>query len=352
MNKEFEKEYDIFFNEYTDKINEYYTLLKKKRDKLIIKTIIFSIILIAIFIIGTIGLNLVFENSYVLQIVGSIIILMISLFSIIIKMHREFYNINENIIRDIIQYISKDKECIYNPNKRISSKNIEEMELFNLKALKYNGKNAICAKYNNNMMNFADMEIYYYKDKITEQVQYDSEGRQYTKIIKDKIKKVVFNGCYIGATLNKKIADHIYLIPNNLGDIVINGAINEYITYSGNKLELENLEFSEKYRVYSDDEIQARYILSLKLMEQINQIDELFSGKKYIVFKEGRRFAICIQDFRIETLRKATLPLNKNSSKLEENLKYIFKNIYNLFNIYNILDLGNDVYVNNYVDKN
>jgi len=344
-------EYEIFFNEYTDKIDEYYNLLKKKKKKAIIATTIFTIILILVFVIGTLGLELVFENGYLLQILGSVVIAVVAFLSIIVKMRRELYKINEKVIHDIIKYISKDDNCIYSPNKRISSKNIQEMELFNFKTLKYNGKNAISANYNNNMMNFADMEVYYYKDKITEQVQYDSEGRQYTKIIKDKIKKTVFNGCYIGATLNKKIAAQIYLIPNNLEDIFLNGAINEYITYSGNKLELENLEFSEKYRVYSDDEIQARYILSLKLMEQINQIDDLFSGKKYIVFKEGRRFAICIQDFRIEDLRKALLPFNKNSNKLNENLNYIFKNIYNLFNIYNILDLGNDVYTDNYVDK-
>lgn len=346
-----DEQYNIFFNEYTDKIEEYYNLLKKKKKNTIIKIVIFAIFLILIFIFGTIGLDLVIQNGYLFQILGSIIIIIISFFSIIIKMHRELYKINEKVIHDVIKYISKDEECIYSPNKRISAKNIQDMELFNFKTLKYNGKNAISANYNNNMMNFADMEVYYYKDKITEQVQYDSEGRKYTKIIKDKIKKTIFNGCYISATLNKKIADHIYLIPNNLEDLVINSALNDYITYSGNKLELENLEFSEKYRVYSDDEIQARYILSLKLMEQINKIDELFDGKKYIVFKEGKRFAICIQDFSIENLRKALLPFNKNSSKLNENLKYIFKNIYNLFDIYNILDLGNDVYVDNYVDK-
>ena len=147
--------------------------------------------------------------------------------------------------------------------------------------------------------------------------------------------------------MNKKIAEHIYLIPNNFSDLIINGAIKDYITYSGEEIELENLEFSKKYKVYSDDEIQARYILSLALMEKINEIDDIFDGKKYIVFKEGRRFVICIEGFKIEDLRKTLLPFNRNSPKVQENLKYIFKNLYKLFEIYNVLDLGSDLYVDN-----
>ena len=99
--------------------------------------------------------------------------------------------------------------------------------------------------------------------------------------------------------------------------------------------------------MYSDDEIQARYILSLALMEKINEIDDIFDGKKYIVFKEGRRFVICIEGFKIEDLRKTLLPFNRNSPKVQENLKYIFKNLYKLFEIYNVLDLGSDLYVDN-----
>lgn len=351
MDNKLEMEYEAFFEQYTDKINEYYSNLNSKKKKIVIASVILAVVLILIFIIGTLGLNITFMNGISLQIIGTILIIIVMIVSILVKFHREMYNMNEHVIHDIVKYISRDESCTYAPNKRISAKNIEEMELFNFKNLKYNGKNAICAKYNNNNMSFADMEIYYYKDKISEEVYYDNQGRKHIRTIKRKIKKTLFNGCYVGATLNKKIADHIYLIPNTWEDLFLNGSINEYLTFSGNKLELENLEFSEKYKVYSKDEIQARYVLSLKLMEQINQIDNIFENKKYIVFKEGRRFAICMQDFKIENLRKSTLPLNRNSEKLKENLNYIFKNIYNLFDLYNVLDLGNDLYVDNYVDK-
>ena len=75
------------------------------------------------------------------------------------------------------------------------------------------------------------------------------------------------------------------------------------------------------------DEIQARYILSLKFMENINKIDSIFDGKKYIVFKEGKRFAICIQDFKIEDIRKATLPIIRNEQKVKSTIEYMYKKI-------------------------
>ena len=135
------------------------------------------------------------------------------------------------------------------------------------------------------------------------------------------------------------------MIPNNISDLLLNGAIRDYITYSGDEVKLENLELSKKYKVYSDDEIQARYILSMSLMERINKIDNEFPGKKYIVFKEGRRFVICLEGFKIENFRKSLLPVIRNEEKEKENIKIVYNNLVRLFKIYDILDLGNDLYV-------
>ena len=100
----------------------------------------------------------------------------------------------------------------------------------------------------------------------------------------------------------------------------------------------------KKYKVFCDDEIQARYILSMSLMERINKVDEIFKQKKYIVFREGRRFTMCIEGFSIEKIRNYTLPVFQNKEKERAILLKIFNDINNLFKIYHILDLGNDLY--------
>ena len=131
-----------------------------------------------------------------------------------------------------------------------------------------------------------------------------------------------------------------------------------YIKYHGVPVNLENLEFSKKYKVFCDDEVQARYILSLGLMERINKLDELYKGKKYIVFKEGKRFAICIEGVSIENIKNSKMPLFRNENIEYKYLCNIFNQLRNLFNIYYILDLGNELYtkymnklVSNTIDK-
>jgi len=149
---------------------------------------------------------------------------------------------------------------------------------------------------------------------------------------------------YIGATLNKKNTNHIYLIPNNLNDRVLQSKIMNYIKFHGVPVMLENLEFSQKYKVFCDDEVQARYILSLSLMERINKLDELYKEKKYIVFKEGKRFAICIEGISIENIKKVKLPAFRNQNTEINVLTNMFSRLNDLFKIYYILDLGNELY--------
>lgn len=339
------EKFNEFYENYKDKLYDIYLKFNQSKSKIEKRFVIAMIAFLVIFILFSYRLKLLVDSSSLFIILGCILIVVSIFIGIFLRLRREMYKLNKNIIEDIVKYITSDKNAIYEPNKRICIENIKDMELFNLDNLKYNGNNAISTNYNGNYMNFADMEIYYYKDKIKEEKAYDKDGKEYIKKTVDKVKKYVFDGCYISATLNKKIAEHIYLIPNNFADLIINGTLKDYITYSGEEIQLENIEFSKKYKVYSDDEIQARYILSLSLMEKINKIDDILKGKKYIVFKAGRRFVICLEGFKIENLRKISLPFNYNSSKLKENLKYIFENLNKLFEIYNILELGNDIYV-------
>ena len=335
--------FNIFYAKNKQLIDKHYSNFNVQRNKYILGFVAAFVALTIIFLILMVYLDL--KISF-LPVFSFIIICAATLsYLLYVTLKREMTVENEKLIKEIVTYISHDTNASYEPNKRIKEDNIKEMELFNLNNLKYNGKNTILVNYKGNNMSFADMEVYYIKEKLVEETTYDDQGN---KIVKQKIKKFkkhIFDGCYISATLNKRIAEHIYMIPNNISDLLLNGAIRDYITYSGDEVKLENLDLSKKYKVYSDDEIQARYVLSMSLMERINKIDNELAGKKYIVFKEGRRFVICLEDFKIEDLRKSTLPIIRNEEKEIEAVKYIYSNILKLFKVYDILDLGNDLYV-------
>ena len=342
---DFEKYYQ---NEYNNVITHYYEITKGKKILAITSRIIFSIVLSIIYLvlINTSKLKEILNDYYItLTMIYFVIIIISTILAIRKSLIQIMYELNENIIRDLLAFISDNEpeNVIYEPKKMVSEKSFDEMELFNLDVVKYNGKNYIKVPYNKNNMVFSDMKTYII-DTIETKKEIYKEGKKYIRTTRKKKRKSIFGGLYIGATLNKKNTNQIYLIPNNFNNTFLQSKIMNYIKYQGIPVMLENLEFSKKYKVFCDDETQARYILSLSLMERINKLDELYKGKKYIVFKEGKRFAICIEGISIESIKKIKLPAFRNENKEINILSNIFTKLNDLFKIYYILDLGNDLY--------
>lgn len=343
---------EFYLNKYKDTIKEYYDLVKPKKIRVIILRILLGGLLGIIPTFVSDILKQTFANYYImLMILYYIIVAVTTLYSMKESLKDIMFDVNEDIIRDMIAFISNNNvnDIVFEPKQRLKEEALDKMELFNLNIVKYNGRNYIKALYNNNTMVFSDIETYVI-DTIETKKEIYKDGKKYIRTTRRKKKRYIYKGIYIGATLNKKNTNHIYLIPNNLNDRVLQSKIMNYIKYYGVPVNLENLEFSKKYKVFCDDEVQARYILSLSLMERINKLDELFSGKKYIVFKEGKRFAICIEGVSIEDIKRTKMPLFRNENTEIKYLNNMFTKINNLFRIYNILDLGNDVYTK-YMDK-
>lgn len=341
---------EFYENEYKYTIERYYENNKIKRNK---------IILLGIFILGIlISLSLYIVNvsnikDYIVQymlpgkkiLIGYIVALTFFIFLGIRSALKKVMNtLSEDIIRDIYTYIGDENPknpVKYKPASQLKSDYFNKMELFNLDLLKYTGKNYSEVYYNKKNMCFCDVKLYRV-EKTGFRRYYKKNGKKYYREITKR--KYFFDGLCIDIPLNKKNTSQIYLIPNNLNDTVLQSRIMEYIKFKGVPVMLENLEFSRKYKVFCDDEIQARYILSLSLMEKINKLDEVFKEKKYIVFKEGKRFAICIEGLKLETIRKMTLSIFRNSKREQKILLNMYTNLNNLFKVYHILDLGNDLY--------
>lgn len=332
-----EEDFNHFFdNEYYDKLTAYYEEGNKKKRKIILSKVLYGSVLAIFFviIIGIIELNK-YVNGFLwlIDTTAIVVIGFCTFYDIYNNIRKNMIELNDEIIMDIIAFLSGNlvENIEYSPEKRISKDSLNESNLFNLNVTNYNGKNFIKVPYNKNTMVFSDIYTYVY-DTV------EKNG------IKTQKKRFLFDGIYIGATMNKKNKNQIYLIPNNIGDKFIQSKIKSYIHYSGYNINLENAEFMKKYKVFCDDEIQARYILSMSLMERINKIDEIFKQKKYIVFREGRRFTTCIEGVSIEKIRNYSLPVFQNREKERATLLKMFNDLNNLFKIYHILDLGNDLY--------
>lgn len=344
---------EYYKDEYFGAIERYYDSVKNKKISSLVIGVVIFIILIALseYVLETLNLIEILKDYYSILKYSCFTLIAIGVFiALYISLKKEMYGINEYVIRDILSFINEgdSSKIAYKPSSKISNDSLSEMELFNLDVVKYTGKNFSTAYYKKHIMTFADINTYIYDVKKYKKVIYRN-GKKRIRTYTKRKKRDIFKGIYIGATLNKENAAHIYLIPNNLKDRVLQSKIMNYIKYQGTPVMLENLEFSNKYKVFCDDEIQARYILSLSLMEKINNLDEKFDCKKYIVFKEGKRFAICMEGITIEDIRKINLPIFRNKNRELKTLNKIYNRMKSLFEIYDILGLENDLYVKKYI---
>lgn len=350
-------DFDIFYQNLLKIIvDDYYEQITKKEKSIIRNRFIFFIIFIIGIIIYIYAFNLndlVNKTVVELIIAGLFLILIILVFSAKLSIDKLFYEMNGYLIKDIISFITNQStdDIIFEPNKRLDIESFNRMHLFNLKESNYNGKNFIKVKYNNKYMVFSDIETYTSSIIVRREISYNSNGIKNIRYTTNRKKEVIFSGLYIGSTINKKIDSQIYLIPNNFKDRFANGKILKYIDFHGTQVKLENLNLSKKYIVLCDDEIAARYILSLSLMEKINEVDKIFDCKKYIVFREGTGISICLQGYTIEKLKYLNMPYIKNDEKIYKSISKMFNSLNDLFRIYHILDLGNETYDPNVHNK-
>lgn len=333
MNKK--EKFTKFYNElYKEILNEYYLEIEKNIKNNKIQLIIHAIILS---LLPTILLWItLLKEKYILL----LIILTFAYNSIIILLTKKYHTINNKniidkikykILDDLITLISTDENSKVLPNSRISKTSFEKTNLFNLENVKYTGSNFIQTTINNKSFILADMNIYTYIENIKKEYFYVG-NKKFLKTYKIKKKKDIFYGCYIGSDLNKKNDSLIQIIPNNIKNNLINNKIKNYYNLCNYEIKLENLEFSKKYSVYSNDEIKSRMILTLTMMEKINMLDEILPNKKYFIFKNDNRYTIFIENLSLEKLLNENIS-TKRTNKEFDNIYKIYDKITKLFEI-------------------
>lgn len=142
------------------------------------------------------------------------------------------------------------------------------------------------------------------------------------------IKKISsFRGVIVTLTMNKKFKGTTTIIQKNSADKV------NFDTSRYKQVNLESSDFSKHFDVYSDDQIEARYILTTSMMERIFNIKDAYNaknirlhfeeGKVYIVINTGRdMFAMGIseQKSRFNDFNKLALEM-KSLIRLIKELK-------------------------------
>lgn len=167
-----------------------------------------------------------------------------------------------------LPYETKDYEkyCNYNPEAFIESEWINKSELFVTDIDDITGEDLFSGKYGLTEFQFSELKM------TRKETTTDTDGNSSTTTVK------VFDGVLFAADFKKHFSGltviNTKVIKKNsgIGKLVskfINAAISTANKRANQKIELENVEFNRHFIVQTTNEIEARYILSPVLMEQI-----------------------------------------------------------------------------------
>lgn len=116
-------------------------------------------------------------------------------------------------------------------------------------------------------------KTYAYYETVKEVTEKTDKGT-YIEVKKKKVVKKVplFKGFLFIADFNKEFKSNTILKSKEL---LTKFNSNDKKTFFKDKsIKMENIDFNNKFEVFSEDEIETRYILSLKLMERILEVQE------------------------------------------------------------------------------
>ena len=152
-------------------------------------------------------------------------------------------------------------------------------------------------------------------------VNIDIIESEYTKTTgsgKNRRTVTYFKGVFVVLDMNKNFKGHTVILPDGIFKIEPDGL--RHTT-------LEDIKFEKKFDVYTDDEIEARYLITTSFMDRLNEMKTAFNAKNLsCAFYDGLliiAFGIEKDCFSIVSLFKKTDDHKKYFQMFEEFLSII-----------------------------
>ena len=136
------------------------------------------------------------------------------------------------------------------------------------------------------------------------------------------------HGIIFQSQMNKKFEGQTIVVKDK-------GILNTFTHYAGfNRVGLESLEFEKAYEVFSDNQIEARYILTATMLEYMMQLKQSFKNISYSFFDNKVLINIEIKENFFECSSFFNSVINK------KRIDKIFNQFYQLFAIIKTLQLN------------
>lgn len=173
------------------------------------------------------------------------------------------------VIAPIVRAI--DPSLLYNPGFPIAQSLFERSGLFRHSIDYYNGNDYVKGTIEGTELEFSDVHAEYDIE--------DAKGRKH--------RQTLFKGLFIVSGFNKHFKGKTIILPdsaeNNFGSL-LGGWLQSMNFSRGDLVRMDDPEFEKYFAVYSNDQIEARYILSHSMMKRITDLRKRLNVSLYISF--------------------------------------------------------------------
>lgn len=167
----------------------------------------------------------------------------------------DFTTFKESIFKKMVHFLNPEFE--YVRASYIGREEIAGSGIFVSKPYDIKGNDLIVGRHQGVAFQYSDIDISYKGNFSREKDEPDS----------------VFSGQYFIAKFNKRFTTPVYVYAKpTLSGVFANNSIHTYLNKPLSKVTLEDPEFTQRFDVYCEDQIAARYILSTSLMQRIKDL--------------------------------------------------------------------------------
>jgi hypothetical protein len=299
----------------------------RKRKKNFVLT---SAITVIVLVIAFLALNQASSQSgaQVLMIAAVIAVVALLIFYAVYispPLNRLKLRFTQNVIAHYIQSILPGAQ--YEPANYHSLQTYGESLLFMIDVDRHSGANYVHGMFDKTEVSFSYMHTEY------KQVSHTKNGTKTTW-------HTIFKGVFMCADSNKRFSGKTLVLPDTAEKYL--GGFGKWLQKKagnavGEMVYMENVNFEKEFVVYSTDPVEARYLITPKIQEQI------FGMKKLL--KRDIRLSFVNNNVFVAVSRENVFQLNTSLSFTDNNtLKYYMKDILELLTLIHLLDLNIRIY--------
>lgn len=266
-----------------DLVPKYPGFFKIEQSANIVAFIFWAIVLVGAWFIGTNFLGKELGVTFFAKWGGTIVAMAVLMlpFKLLEKVENNFYaKYKSGLLPEIVKYANPGAE--YSTDKCIEQRVFEESKLFPAQTIwDYEGSDHFTGKSDKTAFEFSQLHV------IQKEVKHSGGKTEvsYTDL---------FRGIFYKADFNKNFSGETFVVPDfsreffgsYLGES-LNKSIGSVARPETKLVYMEDVEFENLFAVFSNDQQEARYILSPSLMQKITALKNKFSNDVYLAFRKG-----------------------------------------------------------------